>query len=80
MISLFLLILFLLLLTVYGLHRYTVYRRQVDTIAGPPVGSLLLGNLGLFIKPPRMHIRQFLVSKFSFFAASNEKGPLISHR
>ncbi|KAH9404121.1 Cytochrome P450 4V2 [Tyrophagus putrescentiae] len=51
--SLLFLLLFLPLLTIlfYYYKKYLRFRASVDVISGPPVSSLLLGNLSLF-RPP----------------------------
>lgn len=44
--------------------KYAAYRREVDQFAGPEVNSLLVGNLGLFLRPPGLTIRQYIVREF----------------
>ena len=51
-------------LALFALWTFIRYRREIDQVPGPPIHSLLSGNLNLFLKPKELSIKQYVICKF----------------
>lgn len=52
-----------LLLGAWLILRYASYRKFVNQINGPPVESILGGNLNLFLRGSHLSMKQYTISK-----------------